>query len=46
MHIEQALAGVPKNERCRCAEKKSADKAAGTTSGESKRSGIWSLFSR
>lgn len=46
MHIEQALAGVPKHDRCRCAEQKSVDKAAGSTSGESKRSGIWSLFSK
>jgi hypothetical protein len=35
MHIEQALAGVPRDQRCRCAEKGAgaAQKADGQPSG-------------
>ncbi len=40
-HIEQALAGVPAKDRCRCREEKAAQK-----SGEPARGGFWSLFSK
>jgi hypothetical protein len=31
-HIDQALAGVPKNQRCTCREEAAAAKAAGASS--------------
>ena len=32
-HIEQALAGVPKTQRCTCREEKAAAKASSTSTG-------------